>query len=400
MGVELLSPAGNMEKLVTAINFGADAVYLSGKDFGLRANTDNFSLDEMAEAFKFLKSRGKKGYVTVNIYARNDDFKPLKDYLGALKDIGVDAVIVSDPGVVKLIRDMRLNIPIHISTQANTTNYMSVEFWKEQGAERVVLARELSKQEIAYIVKNVACDIEVFVHGAMCISHSGRCMLSNYFNSKDPNRGECTHPCRWNYYLMEETRPGEYFPVYEDSRGSYIYNSRDLCLIEHIGDLVEMGVASLKIEGRMKSSMYVAVTTGVYRNAIDKALEGSFEVNEKWIKMLNSVSNRGYTKGFFADESSDISMNYKTSSYTRGADFLGVVYKWENNRLYFHSKGKINKGDSIEILTPDFHTIEKTIQNIFDLSGNNVEFTKPNYDYFLESLSYVAPYSLLRRYYL
>jgi len=201
----------------------------------------------MEEAFKFLKSRGKKGYVTVNIYARNYDFKQLKDYLGALKDIDVDAVIVSDPGVVKLIRDMELNIPIHISTQANTTNYMAVEFWKDLGAERVVLARELSKQEIAYIVKNVACDIEVFVHGAMCISHSGRCMLSNYFNSKDPNRGECTHPCRWNYYLMEETRPGEYFPVYEDSRGSYIYNSKDLCLIEHIGELVEMGVKSLKL---------------------------------------------------------------------------------------------------------------------------------------------------------
>lgn len=398
MAVELLSPAGNMEKLISAVNFGADAVYLSGKDYGLRANTDNFSLEEMENAFDFLRKKGKKGYVTVNIYARNNDFNGLKNYLYDLKKISPDALIISDPGVFKLVRDLKIDIPIHISTQSNVTNYMAVEFWRNMGADRVVLARELSRDEIKFIAEHVDCELEVFVHGAICISHSGRCVLSNYFNNKDSNRGECTHPCRWSYHLVEETRPGEYLPVFEDERGTYIYNSKDLCLIEHIGELVDMGVKSFKIEGRMKTAMYVSVVTGVYRKAIDMALRGNFKVDEDWIKILHSVSNRGYTKGFYAKEVDESSINYKTSAYSRGADFLGVVYDYISGKVFFHSKGKIQKGDLIEILTPKFNFFDLKIESIFDLNGVEVEFTKPNYDYFIMFDEEVQHNSLIRRY--
>ncbi|MCA1927131.1 MAG: U32 family peptidase [Calditerrivibrio sp.] len=398
MAVELLSPAGNMEKLISAVNFGADAVYLSGKDYGLRANTDNFSLEEMENAFDFLREKGKKGYVTINIYARNNDFNGLKNYLYDLKKISPDALIISDPGVFKLVRDLKIDIPIHISTQSNVTNYMAVEFWRNMGADRVVLARELSRDEIKFIAEHVDCELEVFVHGAICISHSGRCVLSNYFNNKDSNRGECTHPCRWSYHLVEETRPGEYLPVFEDERGTYIYNSKDLCLIEHIGELVDMGVKSFKIEGRMKTAMYVSVVTGVYRKAIDMALRGNFKVDEDWIKILHSVSNRGYTKGFYAKEVDESSINYKTSAYSRGADFLGVVYDYISGKVFFHSKGKIQKGDLIEILTPKFNFFDLKIESIFDLNGVEVEFTKPNYDYFIMFDEEVQHNSLIRRY--
>lgn len=397
MKVELLSPAGNMEKLKAAINFGADAVYLSGKDFGLRASADNFTIEEMYEAFSFLHSKGKKGYVTVNIYARNYDFNELGSYLDQLKEVSPDALIVSDPGVFKFIRDRKIDIPIHISTQANITNYMAVKFWQQLGAERIVLARELSREEIRFIAENVKCELEVFVHGAMCISHSGRCVLSNYFNKKDSNRGECTHPCRWKYHLMEETRPGEYLPVFEDERGTYIYNSKDLCLIEHVGELIDMGIKSLKIEGRMKSSMYTAVVTGVYRQAIDTALKGEFKIDEKWIRLLNTVSNRTYTKGFYADEADESSINYKTSSYVRGSDFLGVVTAYKDGRLNFHCKGKINMGDKLQILTPDMDEFILKVDEIYDLNGEKVEFTKPNYDYFFKYDIDIPENSIIRR---
>lgn len=397
MSVELLSPAGNMEKLIAAVNFGADAVYFSGKDYGLRASADNFTIEEIYEALKFLHSRGKKGYVTVNIYARNYDFEGLGRYLDQLKEISPDALIVSDVGVFKFIRDRRIDIPIHISTQANTTNYMAVKFWEEMGVERVVLARELTREEIRFIAQSVKCDLEVFVHGAMCISHSGRCVLSNYFNKKDSNRGECTHPCRWKYHLVEETRPGEYLPVFEDERGTYIYNSKDLCLIEHIGELVDMGIKSFKIEGRMKSSMYTAVVTGVYRQAIDTALKGNFVVDERWIKLLNTVSNRTYTKGFYTDEADESSINYKTSSYVRGSDFLGVVTSWQNGELYFHCKGKISTGDELEILTPNMEEVFYKFDEIYDIKGVMVDFTKPNFDYFIKIDKEIPQHSIIRR---
>ncbi|MCX8084761.1 MAG: U32 family peptidase [Calditerrivibrio sp.] len=397
MRVELLAPAGNMEKLKAAINFGADAVYLSGKDFGLRAAAGNFSLEEMKEAFEFLRSRGKKGYITVNIYARNDDFIGLSQYLDAINYIRPDAIIVSDVGVIKLIRDKKIDIPIHISTQANTTNYMAVEFWKDMGVERVVLARELSRREIEFIAKRCSIDLEVFVHGAMCISYSGRCVLSNYFNKKDSNRGECTHPCRWKYYLMEESRPGEFLPIFEDERGSYIYNSKDLCLLEHIDELVDMGIKSFKIEGRMKSAMYVSIVTGVYRKAIDKALSGSFEVEMDWIELLNSVSNRTYTKGFYADEYDENSINYKTSSYVRGSDFLGLVIKSDSNKFCFDCRGKMLKGEELELVTPKLERIKFVFDKIYDINGNDVDFTKPNYVYYTFIDNKIPENTIIRR---
>ncbi|MGA1847098.1 peptidase U32 family protein [Deferribacter abyssi] len=398
MSVELLSPAGNFQKLKSAVDFGADAVYLAGKNFGLRAQAGNFSLEEMDRAIKYLHSRGKKGYVTVNIYARNYDFKDLKKYLHELKEINPDGIIISDMGVFKLIKDEKIDIPVHISTQANTTNYYAINMWKELGVKRVVLARELSKNEIKEICENTDIEIEVFVHGAMCISHSGRCVLSNYMTKRDANRGECTHPCRWNYYLLEESRPGEYFPIFEDSRGTYIYNSKDLCLLRYIDELIEMGVKSLKIEGRMKSIMYVSVVTGVYRKVIDDLIEGKTPDYEYLQNLLNSVSNREYTTGFYAGFADETSMNYKTSSYVRNTDFLGVVKENNNGKIVFECKGKIYSGETLHILDKSLLEHKVVFDRILDLNGKRVDFTKPNRDYILDCGLNFQKGSLIRRY--
>ncbi len=400
MKVELLSPAGNYEKMVFATAFGADAVYLSGTDFGLRAKSKNFSLSTMEKALNFLHDNNKKGYVTVNIYGRNYDFEPLKEYLGNLKDINPDALIISDPGIFKLIKDMEIKIPIHISTQANVTNYMAVKFWEDLGAERIILARELSKDEIAYICKNTNAEIEIFVHGAMCISHSGRCVLSNYFTGKDANKGECTHPCRWKYHLVEETRPGEYLPIMEDEFGTYIYNSKDLCLVKRIAELVEIGVTSFKIEGRMKSVMYAAVVTGVYRQALDAALNGNF--NEKdidnWMNLLSSVSNRQYTEAFYNGYAGNESMNYNSSSYVRNTDFLGIVINSDENSVEILCRGKFVSGDNVHFLTPDLKEISYNVEIITDDKGIEVQNSRPNFRYFLKTDEKIPINSLFRRY--
>ncbi|BAI80023.1 peptidase, U32 family [Deferribacter desulfuricans SSM1] len=398
MSVELLSPAGNFEKLKAAINFGADAVYFSGKDFGLRAKAGNFSLYEMEEALKYLHERGKKGYVTVNIYARNYDFEELKRYLHQLNEIKLDGIIISDLGVLKLIKDEKIDLPVHISTQANTTNYYAVNMWKKLGASRVVLARELSKSEIEYICKNCDMEIEVFVHGAMCISHSGRCVLSNYMTGRDANRGECTHPCRWNYYLMEETREGEYFPIFEDERGTYIYNSKDLCLLKYVKELMDMGVHSLKIEGRMKSVMYVSVVTGVYRKVIDDLKNGKEPDYDYLMNLLMSVSNREYTTGFYLGNADRDSMNYKTSSYVRNTDFLGVVNNYKDGKLFFDSRGKILANEALSILNRNMKEETIVFDKIFDVDGNLVEFTKPNKEYYILTDKAFGSGSIIRRY--
>jgi putative protease len=399
MKYELLSPAGNFEKLLSAVNFGCDAVYLSGEDFSLRAKSNNFDNEELKNAIDFLHRLNKKGYVTVNIYARNEDFKKLPDYLLYLQEIDVDGVIVSDPGVFKLIRDLKIDLPIHISTQANTTNYMTVKFWEDLGVKRVVLARELSKREIEYICKNTSVEIEVFVHGAMCISHSGRCVLSNYMTKKDANRGECTHPCRWNYYLMEETRPGEFFPVFEDERGTYIYNSKDLCLLEYLKELMDMGVKSFKIEGRMKSSMYVSVVTGVYRRGIDEILKYGDIVDLKYLlDMLGSVSNRHFTAGFYSESALADSMNYDTSSYVRNTDYLGLVCdSTHGDSLTFIAKGKIKDKEEIAILNTDLDET-KVKADLYNINGEKVDFTKPNEKYILKTEKSANRYAILRRY--
>ena len=400
MSVELLSPAGNFEKLVSAVRFGCDAVYLSGENFSLRAKSSNFRDDELENALKYLHKNGKKGYVTVNIYARNYDFEHLPAYLEYLEGIHADGIIISDLGVLKLIRDMGIKTPVHISTQANTTNYMSVKFFEDLGVKRVILARELSEKEVEFIVKNTSMDIEVFVHGAMCISHSGRCVLSNYMTGRDSNRGECTHPCRWNYYLVEETRPGEYLKIEEDERGSYIYNSKDLCLIDYLKNIIDMGVKSLKIEGRMKSSMYVSVVTGVYRKAIDEILTyGEVKEIERLRLLLNSVSNRSFTTGFFGGAVNEASMNYDTSSYVRLTDYLGLVEGTNELGVVFTAKGKFSSDEKISILNTDM-TETEIISSLVDFDGKNVDFTKPNSRYVLKikDTHLTNPGAILRRY--
>jgi len=284
---ELLAPAGNLEKLKIAIIYGADAVYLGGENFGLRAGADNFTLKQLAEGIKFAHDRGKSIYLTLNIIPHNEDLKGLPEYVVKLKKLGLDAIIISDPGVLKIVKNIIPEMEVHLSTQANTTNYTAVNFWYKQGVRWIILARELSLEEIKEIIKKSPSDmkIETFIHGAMCISYSGRCLLSNYLISRDANRGDCAHSCRWRYYLMEETRPGEYFPVYEDEKGAYFFNSKDLCMIEHLPSLIEAGISAFKIEGRMKSSYYVATVVKAYRYLIDSYLSKPKEYfcDEKWL---------------------------------------------------------------------------------------------------------------------
>lgn len=399
MSVELLSPAGNFEKMKSAIDFGADAVYLAGGSFGLRAKAGNFTLSELDEAFKYLHARGKKGYVTVNAYLKNNEFSGLAAYLADLADINPDAVIVSDPGVFRTIKKLGIKIPIHISTQANVTNIQAVEFWGDLGAERVVMAREVSRDELAYICKNSTVEIECFVHGAMCISMSGRCLISNYMTGRDANAGACTHPCRWKYNLVEEKRPGESYPVEEDERGTYFFNSKDLCLLDHIGDLVDMGVKSFKIEGRMKSIMYAACATGVYRQALDKAVKDpkGYTADKQWYKELTNITHRAYTTAGFGGEIDEKSMIYEYSSYNRGTDFLGLIVAEENGLLDIDVRLKFEKGQTLIMLSPDMKEREFVLEELYDAKGEPADFTKPSSVYKIKCGFIPEKGSILRR---
>jgi putative protease len=394
---ELLAPAGSFEKLKAAVRFGADAVYLAGQGFGLRVRASNFDMAQMEEAFRYLRSHGKKGYVTVNAFLKNGELDGVREYLGELKSIRPDAVIISDPGVFRIARATAPEIPVHISTQANVTNLSAVEFWHSLGAERVILAREVSGEETAYICKNTKCEIEVFVHGAMCISMSGRCLISNYMTGRDANAGDCAQSCRWNYALVEENRPGQYFPVQEDERGTYFYNSKDLCLLKYVDELAKMGVKSLKIEGRMKSVMYVSAVTGVYRQAIDASAAGRFDVKDEWIRQLASVSHREYTVASYDTAAGAESMNYGTSSYVRGCEFLAVVEEETPDGCLIDAKGKFAAGDSVLVLTPDMTETTITAGGITALNGIAEPNTKPGMKYILNGLKAPAG-SLIRRY--
>ncbi|TCK60010.1 peptidase U32 family protein [Seleniivibrio woodruffii] len=394
---ELLAPAGSFEKMQAAVQFGADAVYFAGSGFGLRARAGNFEADEMAEAFAFLRANGKKGYVTVNAYLKNGEFEGLKEYFGLLSEIKPDSVIVSDPGVFHYAKKYAPKIPIHISTQANVTNLAAVEFWHEMGAERVILARELSGEEIRHICKNTSCEIEVFVHGAMCISMSGRCLISNYMTGRDANAGDCAQPCRWNYALVEQSREGQYYPVEQDERGTYFYNSKDLCLIDRIGELTDAGVKSLKIEGRMKSVMYVSVVTGVYRQAIEKAIQGNYITDKRWMEMLQSVSHREYTEAFYDSEADHKSMNYGTSSYIRGCEYLGQVLGDAEDGTLIEAKGKFAADEAVSVLTPDMEETHILTGAITEPNGKPLEFTKPGIKCILKGLKLPAG-SIIRRY--
>ncbi len=377
---ELLAPAGNMEKGKMALLYGADAIYLGGKMFGLRAFANNFSLEEIAEIAAYAHDLGKKVYVTVNIFAHNEDINKLPAYLRSLQQAGVDALLISDLGVWSTARQVVPDMPLHVSTQANTTNFAAVRAWEQLGAERVVLARELSLAEIAEISSKTTVELETFVHGAMCISYSGRCLLSAYLTGRDGNRGACTQACRWEYNMYklgEQKRPGEYFDLEEDEHGTYVMNSKDLCLIEYLPDLMRAGVCSLKIEGRMKSVHYVATVVSVYRKAIDKCWSDmvNYNVPAEWITELNKVSHRQYTTGFAAKKPDRNAQVYTSSKYEQTHDFVGIVtgYDAAKKRAYFEQRNNVKAGEPLELLTPGGATMPFTLQEMQDAEGAPID---------------------------
>lgn len=376
---EVLAPANSLEVLKTAVEYGADAVYIGGEMYGLRAKAKNFSAEDMKKGIAYAHERGKKVYVTANITAHNRDLEGVRAYFHELKEIRPDALIISDPGVFTIAKEVCPEIDIHISTQSNNVNYMTFRFWKEQGATRVVTARELSLEEIGNIRKNIPDDfeIETFVHGAMCISYSGRCLLSHYFTGRDANLGACTHPCRWKYYIMEEKRPGEFLPVEENERGTYIFNSKDLCMIEHIPELVNAGIDSFKIEGRMKTALYVAVVSRTYRQAIDDY----FEDPQKYIdnipyykKEIAKCTYRQFTTGFFFGPTTHDSQIYDNNTYVKGYEYLGTIHEsLEDGRGVFEQKNKFSVGDEVEIMKPTGENIVTKVLSMQDEKGKNVD---------------------------
>ena len=352
---ELLAPAGNMEKLHMALLYGADAVYLGGKMFGLRAFASNFSLAEMDEAVAFAHSLHKKVYVTVNIFAHNEDINNLPDYLRNLQAIGVDALLISDFGVWSVAREIIPEMPLHVSTQANTTNWAAVKAWENLGASRVVLARELSFTEMKEIGSKTEVELEAFVHGAMCISYSGRCWLSSYLTGRDGNRGACAQVCRWEFSLTEKNRPGEAYDVAGDEQGTYIMNSKDLCLLPYLLQLMEAGICSFKIEGRMKSAHYAASVVSVYRRAIDACWRDPqhYTVKQEWRDELEKVSHRPYTTGFALGKPDATAQVYTTSSYLQTHEFVGLVRDWDNGRLTVEQRNHMKEGETMEVFCPD-----------------------------------------------
>ena len=372
--MELLAPAGNMEKLKIAFLYGADAAYLGGTSFSLRAFSDNFTPEEMKEAVDYAHSLGKKIYVTVNIFPSGKDYKELPGYLRYLEKIKADAVLIADPGIFRLCREVAPALPIHVSTQANTTNWSAVQFWKECGAERVVLAREVSLADAKEISANVDIELEGFVHGAMCISYSGRCLLSNYFTKdRDSNHGECVQCCRFKYSLVEEKRPGEYFPVMEDERGTYIFNSKDLCMLRHLPDLYDAGFASLKVEGRMKSLHYVATVVKVYREAMDtyEADPEHFTAKEEWVEELEKISHRPYTTGFYYGRPAAADQVYGQSSNTQTHDFIGFVkaYDEATHTARIEQRNYFKVGEEVEFLLPHGPIVKHIIRNLRNSDG-------------------------------
>lgn len=377
---ELLAPAGSMEKGRMALLYGADAIYLGGKMFGLRAFANNFSIEEIEEITAYAHSLGKKVYVTVNIFAHNEEMHKLPDYLLSLEKCKVDALLIADLGVFMTARQVVPNMTLHVSTQANNTNYATVEAWKNLGAERVVLARELSIKEIEEINAKTNVELEAFVHGAMCISYSGRCLLSAYLTGRDGNRGACTQACRWEYdmyKLKEQKRPGEYFDIEEDEHGTYVMNSKDLCLIEYLPQLMHAGICSLKIEGRMKSVHYVATVVSVYRKAIDAAWADpkNYSVPEEWIKELNKVSHRQYTTGFAIAKPDANAQVYTSSKYEQTHDFVGIVlgYDAEAKRVHFEQRNNVKAGEQLELLMPNGDLMPFVLEEMQDEYGNPID---------------------------
>ena len=399
---ELLAPAGNMEKLKMALRYGADAVYLGGQAFGLRAFGGNFTPEELREAVAFTHAMGKKVYVTVNIFPHNADLKALPDYLRYLAEIQADAILVADLGIFSLARQLVPELPLHVSTQANSTNWAAVNAWQDMGAQRVVLAREMSLAEIREIRRRCSVELEMFVHGAMCISYSGRCLMSNYFTGRDANRGSCAQACRWRYSLVEETRPGQYFPIEEDERGTYIFNSKDMCLLPHIADVIESGVDSLKIEGRMKSVHYAASVTKAYRLAIDSYVANPehFQVKPEWLAELDKVSHRAYTTGFYYCQPSAEDQIYGNSSYMQTSDFIGLVRSYDavTGWATVEQRNNMKCGQEIEVFQPTGPLYRQTLAEMVDEEGTPISVAPhPQQIVRIRMTQPVEPYSILRR---
>lgn len=376
---ELLAPAGDLEKLKIAVMYGADAVYFGGESFSLRAGAGNFTLDEMKEGIAFAHDHGVKCHMTLNIFAHNEDIGPFTEYLNSVKDLGIDAFIAADPGVIDMIWEVMPEAEIHLSTQANMTNYRTAKFWYDRGIRRLVLARELTLDEIREVRENIPEDMELeaFVHGAMCISYSGRCLLSNFMIERDANRGMCAHPCRWKYALVEQQRPGEYYPVEEDDRGTYIMNSKDLCLLENLPELIEAGISSFKIEGRMKSVFYVATVVSAYRKVIDAYFDDpeGYSFDEQWMKDMCKASHREFTTGFYFHKPDNLDQNYRTSDYTRDYSFVGMIksYDPETGYAVVEQRNKMVIGDKVEIFGPMTDYFEQEIKEMYDEEGEAVD---------------------------
>lgn len=379
--VELLAPAGTPEKLEIAIRYGADAVYLGDRHFSLRNYAGNFTIEQIRDASDLAHKHEVKVYIACNIYPRTEEAKELGRYFDRLSDIAIDGIIISDPGVLVMAKKIIPEIPIHLSTQANTTNLNAVKFWEDQGVARINLARELTLEQIREIAANTHVEIEAFVHGAMCISYSGRCLLSAFLSGRDSNRGQCSHPCRWKYNVVEEFRPGEYMPVTEDDRGSYIFSSKDLCMIEHIDKLIDAGIKSLKIEGRMKSINYLATTVKAYREAIDSYYEnrGAYQIRQSWKNLLEAVNNRGFCTGFYFGTPGDEALNHTGVSSVSRKTFIAKALRLRpDGKVEVQVKNRLQSGDRVEVLTPSGPAQTGTIMEITDMSGNRAEEAKPN----------------------
>ena len=400
---ELLIPASSLEVLKTAVMFGADAVYIGGEAFGLRAKAKNFSMEDMKEGVQFAHEHGARVHVTVNILAHNDDLEGAAEYLKELKEIGPDALIIADPAIFMLAKEICPEIERHVSTQANNTNYGTFNFWWNLGAKRVVTARELSLKEIREIRAHIPAEMEIetFIHGAMCISYSGRCLLSNFFTGRDANQGACTHPCRWKYSVVEETRPGEYMPVYENERGTYIFNSKDLCMIEHIPEMIDAGIDSFKIEGRMKTALYVATVARTYRKAIDDYLEDpkKYEANMPWYRdQISNCTYRQFTTGFYFGKPGDESQIYDSNTYIKEYTYLGIIGGIKDGMYRIEQRNKFSVGETVEIMKPDGQNVEVTVEKIIDEDGQEQESAPhPKQVLYVALSGEASVYDILRR---
>lgn len=401
---ELLVPASSLEVLKTAVRYGADAVYIGGEVFGLRAKAKNFSLEEMKEGVEFAHRYNVKVYVTANILAHNSDIEPVKAYFNDLKKVKPDALIIADPAIFTIAKEILPDMELHISTQANNTNYGTYNFWHSLGAKRVVSARELSISEIKDIRNHIPDDLEIetFVHGAMCISYSGRCLLSSFMAGRDANKGACTHPCRWKYAVVEESRPGQYMPVEENERGTYIFNSKDLCMIEHVPEMIDAGIDSFKIEGRMKTALYVATVARTYRKAIDDYLEDpqKYRDNMPWyLEQISNCTYRQFTTGFYFGKPTEESQIYDSNTYVKEYTYLGIVGEICDGRCKIEQRNKFSVGETIEIMKPDGENVKVTVKRIVNEDGEDQESAPHSKQVLYIELEggQASPYDILRR---